>query len=122
MMRGRIQRLSDCCIHVTQRCQEGRYLLRFKQDRRNYIRRLREGLERTSVDLLDYVVTSNHVHLLLWTEDGESVSKAMQYIQGTMGRDYNRRKKRRGAFWSDRFHPTLGDWPSPFTVPVLYRP
>lgn len=107
MRRGRFQHLEECCIHVTHRCQEGRFLLRFKQDRRNYVRRLREAIETIPVDVLDYVVTSNHVHLLLWADDGGNVSKAMQYIQGTTARDYNRRKERRGTFWADRFHPTL---------------
>ncbi len=107
MRRGRLGRLIDCCYHVTHRCQEKRFLLRFKRDRRNYLTRLREAADRTSVDVLDYAVTSNHVHLLLWAEDGQSVSRAMQYVQGAAARDYNRRKQRNGAYWADRFHPTL---------------
>ena len=107
MRRGRLRDIRDCCFHLTPRCQEGRFLLRFKRDRRNYLDRLRESIERTPVEVLDYVLTSNHVHLLLWAEDGAAVSVAMQYLQGTTSRDYNRRKKRRGAYWADRFHPTL---------------
>ena len=107
MRRGRLRNLQDCCYHLTPRCQDGGFLLRFKRDRRNYLARLRESIERTPVDVLDHVHTSNHVHLLLWATDGADVSAAMQYLQGTAARDYNRRKKRRGAYWADRFHPTL---------------
>ncbi len=105
--RGRLRNLQDCCYHLTPRCQDGGFLLRFKRDRRNYLARLRESIERTPVDVLDHVHTSNHVHLLLWATDGADVSAAMQYLQGTTARDYNRSKKRRGAYWADRFRPTL---------------
>ena len=96
-----------CCYHVTHRCQERRFLLRFKQDRRQYLARLREALGKYPVSLLNYVVTSNHVHLLLWAELPASVSAAMQYVAGTAAQDYNRRKGREGAFWRGRFRPTL---------------
>jgi putative transposase len=92
---------------VTQRCQERRFLLRFKQDRRQYLARLREAAGTYGVSVLNYMVTSNHVHLLLWAESPASVSAAMQYVAGTTAQDYNRRKEREGAFWRGRFRPTL---------------
>lgn len=30
----------------------------------------------------------------------------MQYIAGRIGQEYNQRKKRKGAFWQDRYHAT----------------
>ena len=87
----------DCCYHVTHCCQEGRFLLRFKCDRRNYLDRLVEAGQRFAVELLDYMLTCNHVHLLLRSGRAEDVSAAMQYVQGTVARDYNQRKHRRGA-------------------------
>jgi len=63
---------------------------------------------RFAIDVLDYMVTSNPVHLLVWTEHGVGpVSEAMRFLQGTAARDHNRGTGRRGAFWSDRYHPTL---------------
>ena len=53
--------MDECCVHITQRCQERRYLLRFKQDRRQYLRRLRQASERYAVSVLNYMLTSNHV-------------------------------------------------------------
>jgi len=70
--------------------------------------RLREMSQRFALDVLDYMVTSNHVHLLIWAGHGGSeVSSALHFLQGTSARDYNRRKVRSGSFWSDRYHPTL---------------
>lgn len=95
------------CCHITQRCTNGEYLLKFKCDRRNYVRRLSEGLSRHAVSLLNYVVTCNHSHLLVWSERPSEVTGLMQYLAGTTAQDYNRRKKRRGAYWGDRYHVTL---------------
>ena len=52
---------SRCCYHVTQRCQERRFLLRFKRDRRQYLQRLREAVARYPISVLNYMPTSNHV-------------------------------------------------------------
>jgi len=95
------------CCHVTQRCINGEYLLKFKCDRRNYIRRLGEGLSRHAVSLLAYVVTSNHSHLLLWSQCSSEIAGLMQYLSGTTAQDYNRRKNRHGTYWGDRYHVTL---------------
>ena len=107
MRRGRTRGVEHCCSHVTHRCQERRFLLKFELDRQNYVKRLREAAAKHAVEVLDYIVTSNHVHLLLWTAEAAAVSALMQHVQGTSGRDYNRRKGREGAFWRDRYHPTL---------------
>ena len=107
MKRGRVLDISDCCVHVTHRCHDRQFLFRFAVDRRNYARRLRDTATRFDVSVLDYIVTSNHVHLLLKADRVEYISAAMQYLQGLTGRDFNRRKQRSGAYWSDRFSPTL---------------
>ncbi len=107
MRRGRTRGVGHCCFHVTHRCQERRFLLKFEIDRQNYVKRLREAAATHAVEVLDYIVTSNHVHLLLWAADASAVSAVMQHVQGTSGRDFNRRKGREGAFWRDRYHPTL---------------
>ena len=71
-----------CCYHVTQRCQERRFLLRFKKDRKQYLQRLREAAAKYPVSVLDYMVTSNHVHLRVWAERATYVSVAMCYLSG----------------------------------------
>lgn len=98
---------SPCCYHVTHRCQERRFLFRFELDRKNYLHRLRQMQARYGVSVLDYIVTCNHVHLLLWGRHARDVSAGMHFLQGASSRDYNRRKGREGAFWRGRYHPTL---------------
>jgi putative transposase len=96
-----------CCYHITQRCQERRYLLRHAKDRRQYLKRLWETSRRYPISVLNYMITSNHVHLLLWSESPRHVSAAMQYLSGAAAQDYNRRLEREGAFWRGRYRPTL---------------
>ena len=68
---------------------------------------LREQLREFKVWLLDYCLTSNHVHLLIDTEERLEVSGLMRNVAGEFARAYNRRKKRLNAFWGDNFHATL---------------
>ena len=56
------------CYHITHRCHGRDFLLKFKQDRRNYLLRLHEMSRRFPIDMLSYMVTSNHVHLLIWSD------------------------------------------------------
>lgn len=107
LKRGRLKFSEWGCYHLTHRCQERRFLLRFETDRKNYLTRLREASLKYPISVLDYMVTSNHVHLLIFSPDTDTLSSAMQFLQGVVARDFNRRKNREGSFWTGRFRPTL---------------
>jgi putative transposase len=97
----------NACYHITHRCHERKFLFRFAKDRQVYVDLLRETVKQFKIDVFNYVVTSNHVHLLLWVKHGKALPKAMQYLQGEFGQYFNLRKTREGAFWRDRYHSTL---------------
>jgi putative transposase len=67
-----------------------------------YEARVRHGL-----CVLDFVVTSNHVHLVVRDRGEGEVAASMQLLEGCMGQAYNRRKRRPGAFWQDRLCTTI---------------
>jgi putative transposase len=92
---------------VTHRCHNGEFLLRFACDRDGYRARLRDHLSEFEVALLDYCITSNHVHLLLEAEERMEISGLMRSVAGEFARAYNRRKERINAFLGDNFHATL---------------
>jgi len=48
-----------------------------------------------------------HIHLLL-KDDSEhrTIPQAIGLIAGRTAQEYNQRKKRRRAFWEDRYHAT----------------
>ena len=95
--------------HVTHRCHDSSFLFKFAKDRQVYRTMLRERLDPYGISLLNYCITSNHTHLLLRVRDQrtESLSRFMQSLEGDFAQAYNLRKKRTGAFWSDRYHTTM---------------
>ena len=93
--------------HITHRCHKKDYLLKFINDRRRWIYWLFEAKKRFELIVLNYTVTSNHIHLLVYDKGGESViAKSMQLMASRTGQEYNQRKNRTGAFWEDRYHAT----------------
>ena len=93
--------------HITQRCHKREFLLKFAKDRQRWLRWLFEAKRRYRLSILNYIVTSNHVHLLVADDgDRETIPKSIQLVAGRTGQEYNRRKERKGAFWEDRYHAT----------------
>jgi len=93
--------------HITHRCHQKEFLLKFPQDRHRYIHWLGEAKSRYGLSVLDYIVTSNHIHLLVNDTGRDAISRSMQLIAGRTGQEYNRREKCKGAFWEDRYHATI---------------
>lgn len=93
--------------HITHRCHKKEFLLKFAKDRRRWLRWLFEAKKRYALSILNYMVTSNHIHLLVRDKgDRDAIPKSIQLIAGRTGQEYNLRKKRRGAYWEDRYHAT----------------
>lgn len=94
-------------FHLTHRCHNRQWLLKFARDRNAYRAKLREALGQFEIALLDYCVTCNHVHLLLDAAHRLEIGGLMQKVAGETARAYNRRKGRINAFWGDNYHATL---------------
>lgn len=92
--------------HITQRCHRRQFLLRFGIDRRRWLYWLFQARRRYGLSVLNYVVTSNHIHLLVHDHGNNAIADAMQLIAGRTAQEYNRRHDRHGAFWEDRYHAT----------------
>ncbi|MGD8570426.1 MAG: transposase [Gammaproteobacteria bacterium] len=99
--------IPDQVLHVTHRCHKQDYLLKFHKDRRNWIRWLFEARKRYGLQVLNYMVTANHVHLLVNTTQHNTLQCSMQLIAGRTAQEYNQRKHRKGAYWEDRYHATV---------------
>ena len=92
--------------HLTHRCHNREYLLKFEKDRARWRGWLFEARKRYGLSVLNYIATSNHIHLLVRDTGASCISKSMQLIAGRVAQEYNRRKSRRGAFWEDRYFAT----------------
>jgi putative transposase len=93
--------------HITHRCHKKEFLLKFARDRRRWVAWVFEARKRYGLSILNYMVTSNHIHLLVCDDgDRDTIPKSIQLVAARTGQEYNQRKKRKGAFWEDRYHAT----------------
>ena len=107
MPRAHRLRVEGGIFHLTHRCHNRAFLLKFARDRDRYRAGMREALQQFDMSLLDYCLTCNHVHLLVEAQDRLEVSAFMRKVAGEFALDYNKRKERLNAFWGDNFHATL---------------
>lgn len=77
--------------------------LKFEKDRKTWRNWLFKAKKRYGLKVIIYTVTCNHIHLLAVDSAKDVISKSMQLLSGNTGKAYNTRKKRKGAFWEDRF-------------------
>ena len=93
--------------HITHRCHKREFLLKFSKDRRKWLLWLFEARKRYGLTILNYTVTSNHIHLLVADDKGRDViPDSIKLIAGRTGQKFNQRKARKGAYWEDRYHAT----------------
>ncbi len=106
MSRRRRGWLNDACYHITHRCHEREFYFKFAKQRDLYRLLMHEAARRYKVKILDYIVTSNHVHLLVKSRHGNEISDFLRLLHGQIAQGFNNNKQREGGFWSDRFHST----------------
>jgi len=87
-------------------CEDVSSQLKFERDRRRWKYWLFQARKRFGLSVLNYIVTSNHIHLLVRDTTHGTISRSLQLIAGRVGQEYNRRKSRTGAFWEDRYFAT----------------
>jgi putative transposase len=93
--------------HITHRCHKTEFLLKFFKDRKRWLQWLYEAKKRYGLVILNYAVTSNHIHLLVvGGNERDVISNSIKLIAGRTGQEFNQRKSRKGAFWEDRYHAT----------------
>jgi len=95
--------------HITHRSHRQEFLLKFAKDRQRWRYWLYQARKRFGLCVLNYIVTSNHIHLLVRDRGQDEIARSMQLIAGRVAQEYNRRKGRKGAFWEDRYHATAVD-------------
>jgi len=92
--------------HLTHRCHNREFLLKYSPDRSHWLDWLAKAVHRYHLSVLNYMVTCNHVHLLVQDTMNQSIARSMQLAAGRTAQDFNERRKRKGAFWEDRYHAT----------------
>ena len=92
--------------HLTHRCADGEFFLRFTKERDAYREWLRVGVNRYHVSVLGYTVTSNHTHVVCEVDDRLAVADMMKLASGVVAQSRNRRKRHEGSVWEHPYHCT----------------
>ena len=77
----------------------------FKTDKEKntYLKYLNEEKKKYDIKILAYVIMDNHMHLLIYDEKEENVSKWMQIVNTKYAKFYNKEHDRVGYVYRDRF-------------------
>ena len=106
--------------HITHRCHKQEFLLKFAKDRDCWRHWLYQARKRYGLCVLNYIITSNHIHLLVLEQGDGDIARSMQLIAGRTAQAYNLRKHRKGAYWEDRYHATAVDTQSYLARCMIY--
>ena len=107
MARANRHYLPGIVWHITHRCHKRDFLLKFHCYRKRWLYWLYQAKQRFHVSILNYMVTSNHVHMLAVCDGKENdIAKSIHLASGRTAWEYNQRRKRSGSFWEDRYHAT----------------
>lgn len=99
--------LAGYTYHLTHRCHNRSFLLRFARDRETYRGWLREGVKRFKVPVYGYSVTCNHAHVIVHADNTESVSALMHLVAGSTAKQFNVRKDHLGSMWEHPYQCTV---------------
>ena len=76
--------------HLTHRCHKREFLLKFGKDKQRYLRWLFEAKRRYGLSILNYAMTSNHIHLVVVDDgDRDTIARSMQLVAGRCAQEYN---------------------------------
>ena len=59
------------------------------------------------VTVAQYFIHKSHIHLLVITPVEKHLSLAIGYIASMMARNFNKKFKRKGRYWADRFYSSV---------------
>ncbi len=95
--------------HVVQRGNNRQVCFFAEQDYTVYLSKLKEYSQKYKVAVHSYILMTNHVHLLLTPEEGDSVSRLIQSLGRYYVRYVNQTYGRSGTLWEGRYKSTLVD-------------
>ena len=72
-------------------------------EKNTYLKYLNEEKKKYGIKILAYVIMDNHLHLLIYDEKEENVSKWMQIVNTKYAKFYNKEHNRVGYVYRDRF-------------------
>ena len=108
MSRPPVLCVPDGIYHAMSRGHDKRILFVDDRDRRCFIKILAEACEKYGVRALVECRMGTHYHLVIQTPRA-NISEFMAFVNGEFGKYWNRRYRRRGHVFNERYKPVLVD-------------
>jgi REP element-mobilizing transposase RayT len=105
--------------HINANALDGMPLYRDEVDRLRFFDMFADEAERSDWTILEYTLMTTHYHVLL-TLNKCTLSSGFQRLQSRYARSYNRRHRRRGVVWQERFHDEMVETESHLFETVRY--
>ena len=94
--------------HIVSQCIEKKPLMKPDVMKDSFQNILNLTFDKYDFKILQYIIMDNHFHLLIkTTENGETISRIVQYIKARYAEWYNKKMNRTGPFWNGRFKCTV---------------
>ena len=107
-------------LHVTMRLKSGLPTLRQKALARVVFGAFAEAKEKFGTRVVQFSVQSNHLHLLVEAADALAFARAMKGLAVRLARRINRKVRRRGRVFSDRYHARALKTPREVRLALIY--
>ncbi len=98
--------IEDVPYHITQRGNRRQDVFLNDDDRRQYLRWLRDYSDRYGLELLAYCLMSNHVHMVSIPRSVDSIARVLQTLHMRHSQSVNAREGWSGHLWQGRFFST----------------
>lgn len=79
------------------------YVFNEKEDMKMYCSLIYNKMKKCKVKIIAYCIMNNHAHLLVYTDKIENLSKYMQVINTTYAMYYNKKHKKTGYVFKNRY-------------------
>lgn len=93
-------------VHIMAHSIEGKPMFKDDQDRSEFLSRFEKGLAKTGYLCYTWALMDNHYHLFLRTSE-KPMSKLMRSLNGGYASYYNKRHKKEGCLFRNRFKSIL---------------
>lgn len=97
----------ELIYHVVNRGNDRQVIFAEADDYWHYLNTIQRYKKKYQFKLFAYCLMTNHVHMLIKTSGGGSISKIMQSITVAHTRRYNFKYRRCGHVWQGRFHSPI---------------
>jgi putative transposase len=106
-MRQRRQTRDGATYHVTVRANRQELIMHHAVIFELFLSVLNRAKKKYRFQVYNYCIMGNHIHLIIHPNQGESISRIMQWILSVFARSWNKLHHLSGHVWGERFYSKI---------------